>query len=36
MLRGAIRQTLFQQNALKGNLTKINDVKLSRYTVLDV
>ena len=34
MFRGAIHQVLFCQNVLKGNSSKFNDVKLSRYTVV--
>ena len=34
MLRAAIRQILFHQNVSRGNLSKLNDVKLSRYMVL--
>ena len=34
MLPAAIRQTLFCQNVLRGNLSNFNDVKLSQYTVV--
>ena len=33
MLCAAICQTLFRQNVLRGNSSKVNDIKLFQYTV---
>ena len=36
MLCAAIRQTLFCQNVSRENSSNFNDIKVSRYTVLQV
>ena len=36
LLEAAIRQTLLRKNVSRGNLSKFNGIKLSRYTILHI